>query len=55
MAAKKAAAKKKTTAKVAPELVHEEGYWWMVKGTTRVNLGRNERYARAQMEEMTAK
>lgn len=45
----------KTTAKAVPELVFEEGYWWMVKGTTRVNLGRNERYARGQMEEMTAK
>ena len=54
MATKKAPAKKKTAtrAKAVPELVHEEGYWWIVKGTTRVNVGRNERYARAQMEEM---
>ena len=40
---KKPAAKKQAAAK--PELVYEEGYWWIVKGTTRVNVGRNERYA----------
>ena len=50
---RKAPAKKK--AKAVPELMYEDGYWWIVKGTTRVNVGRNERYARAQMEEMTAK
>lgn len=50
---RKAPAKKKAAA--VPELIHEEGYWWIVKGTTRVNVGRNERYARAQMAEMNAK
>ena len=49
---KKAAAKK---AKAVPELVHEDGYWWVVKGTTRVNVGRNERYAQEKFAEMTAK
>ena len=40
----------KTKAKAVPELVFEEGYWWIVKGTTRVNVGRSKRYAEAQLE-----
>ena len=46
---KKAPAKKQ--AKKEPELVHEEGYWWIVSGNIRVNAGRNERYARQLMAE----
>lgn len=53
MAGKRKAPAKK--AKAAPELIHEEGYWWIVKGTTRVNVGRNERYAQKQLAEMTGK
>lgn len=37
--------------KVTPELVHEEGYWWIVAGTKRINAGRSERYARDYMEQ----
>ena len=39
--------------KTAPELLFEDGYYWMVSGTKRVNLGRNERYAQRQMAELT--
>jgi hypothetical protein len=53
--AKKSPAKRKpAAAKAVPELVEEEGYFWMVKGTTRVNLGRSKRYAESQFAEMTA-
>lgn len=53
IATKKAPAKKKTAAKAkaVPELVYDEGYWWIVKGTTRVNVGRSERYAQQQLAE----
>ena len=44
----------KTKAKAVPELVFEEGYWYIVKGTTRLNVGRNERYAQAELAKMTA-
>jgi len=44
MAGKRKAPAKKQ-AKAEPELVYEEGYWWIVKGTTRVNVGRSKRYA----------
>ena len=47
------ATKKKTAAKSAPkqapELLFEEGYWWIVSGTKRLNAGRSERYARAML------
>lgn len=51
MATTKKATTKKKTAKAVPELVHEEGYWWIVKGNVRINAGRNERYARQLMDE----
>ena len=44
--AKKAAAKK-----TEPELVFEEGYWWIVSGTTRLNAGRSKRYAERMLAE----
>jgi hypothetical protein len=50
----KKTASKTAAAKAVPELVEEEGYFWMVKGTTRVNLGRSKRYAENQFAEMTA-
>ena len=53
MAGKRKAPAKK--AKAAPELVHEEGFWWIVTGAKRVNAGRNERYARNMMAEQAAK
>ena len=45
--ARKAPAKK--TAKKEPELVYEDGFWWIVSGTDRVNAGRNKRYAENMM------
>lgn len=33
------------TRRTNPELVQEEGYWWIVQGTKRINAGRNRRYA----------
>lgn len=49
---KTATAEKTTTKKTtAPELVYDEGYWWIVKGTKRLNAGRSERYARNLMAE----
>lgn len=42
MARKRAAAKKE---KVEPELLFEDGYYWIVSGTKRLNVGRNQRYA----------
>lgn len=50
MAGKRKAPAKKT-AKAAPELVHEEGYWWIVSGTKRLNAGRNKRYAENMLAE----
>ena len=44
MAGKRKAPAKKT-AKAEPELVYEEGFWWIVSGTVRVNAGRSKRYA----------
>lgn len=52
MARKRTApAKKPAPKKVEPELVHDEGYWWIVSGTKRLNVGRNEKYARRLLEE----
>ena len=44
MAGKRKAPVKKA-AKTEPELVYEEGFWWIVSGTKRLNAGRNKRYA----------
>jgi hypothetical protein len=46
---RKAPAKKAAAKKVAPELVHEDGFWWIVSGTKRLNAGRNQRYAEQLM------
>jgi hypothetical protein len=46
-------AKAKAAAKTAPELKYEEGYWYIIDGTKRVNVGRNERYATRMLEELT--
>jgi hypothetical protein len=42
----------KTKAKAVPTLVFEEGFWWIVKGTTRLNAGRNRRYAENMLADM---
>ena len=51
MARKRTTATKKKTAKTEPELVYEEGFWWIVSGTKRLNAGRNKRYARNMLAE----
>jgi hypothetical protein len=45
----------KTKAKAVPELVFEDGYYWIIKGTTRLNVGRNQRYAEKMLAEQQAK
>jgi len=52
MARKRAAATKKPARKKAePELVYDEGYWWIVEGSKRTNVGRSKRYAENLMAE----
>jgi hypothetical protein len=43
--------KQPTKAKAVPELVFEDGYYWIIKGTTRLNVGRNLKYAEKYMAE----
>lgn len=38
-------------AKAEPELVFENGFWWIVSGTKRLNAGRNQRYAEKLLAE----
>jgi hypothetical protein len=42
-------ATKKT--KVVPELLFEDGYYWIVTGNKRLNVGRNQKYAEKYMAE----
>ena len=46
--ARKAPAKKQ--AKAVPELAFEEGYWWIIAGTKRTNVGRSRRYAELMLD-----
>lgn len=48
MARKRTAPKEK---KPEPELVYEEGFWWIVSGTKRLNVGRNKKYAENLLKE----
>ena len=43
--------KKPATKKVAPELVFEDGQWYVVSGTKRLDVGRNKQYAEKYMAE----
>ena len=36
-----------------PELLFEDGYYWIVAGTKRLNAGRNQRYAERMLAEQT--
>ena len=45
--------RKRTAAKVAPELIQEDGQWYIVSGNKRVDVGRNERYARSMLAEFS--
>lgn len=44
--------RKKKTAKAVPELVHEDGQWYIVSGTKRLDVGRNERLARQMLADL---
>jgi hypothetical protein len=47
------AGKRKTPAskaKVEPELLFEDGYYWIVAGTKRLNVGRSRRYASLMLD-----
>jgi hypothetical protein len=51
MARKRSSPAKKKAAKAQPELVYEEGFWWIVSGTKRLNAGRSKRYAEDMLAE----
>ena len=51
MARKRTTPTKLAAKKVPPELVHEQGFWWIVSGTKRVNVGRNQKYAQRLLDE----
>lgn len=51
--AKKTTARKPAAAKVPPELVLEDGQWFIVSGNKRLDVGRSERYARRMLDELT--
>jgi hypothetical protein len=51
--AKKAPAKKPAAPKVAPELVLEDGQWYIVSGNKRLDVGRSERYAQKMLNELS--
>ena len=55
MPPKKPAAKKPAAKKPAakPELVFKDGYWWIEKGTMRLNVGRSKRYAEQYLAEIS--
>jgi hypothetical protein len=54
-AAKKSGNGRRKTAakKVAPELVQEDGQWYILSGNKRLDVGRNERYAQRMLAELT--
>ena len=47
------AGKRNAPKKQEPELVWEDGYYWIVSGTKRLNAGRNLRYAQRMLAEQT--
>ncbi len=49
MAEKKAPAKK-TATKTEPVLAFDDGYWWVVDGTKKTNVGRSRRYAELMLD-----
>jgi hypothetical protein len=42
--------KQPTKAKAVPELIFEDGYYWIVQGTKRLNVGRNQAYAERYLQ-----
>lgn len=51
MARKRASSGNGRRKKVEPELVWEDGYYWIVSGTKRLNVGRNQRVAERMLLE----
>jgi hypothetical protein len=51
MAGKRTAPKKP---KQDPYLAFEDGYWWIIDGTKRENVGRSRRYAEKLLAEANA-
>jgi hypothetical protein len=51
MARKRTTPAKPAAKKVPPALVHEQGFWWIVAGTKRLNVGRNQKYAQRLLDE----
>jgi hypothetical protein len=49
---RKEPAKKPAPKKVPPELVEEDGQFYIVSGTKRLDVGRNERYAKRMLEDL---
>ena len=54
MAGKRKGSAQSKREKVKPELVYEDGYWWIISGTKRINVGRNKRYAENLLAEQSA-
>jgi hypothetical protein len=46
--------KSPTAKKVPPVLVHENGHWFIVSGNKRLDVGRNERFARRMLADLNA-
>jgi hypothetical protein len=44
--------RRKQAKKVPPELVEEDGQFYIVSGTKRLDVGRNERYAKKMLEDL---
>jgi hypothetical protein len=45
----------KTEKKQQSELLFEDGYYWIVNGNKRLNVGRSHRYAQQMLTDLTAK
>ena len=50
MAEKKAPAKKPAAKKAEAALAFEDGYWFVVDGTNKTNVGRSRRYAELMLD-----
>ena len=52
MATKTTAKKKPRAKKTEPELIFENGQYWIVQGTKRLDVGRNQRYAEKMLADL---
>ena len=51
---RKVPAKKPTPKKVPPALMFEDGHFWIVSGTKRLDVGRNKRFAEKMLADLNA-